>query len=59
MISDVLFDAIEAIERNQEDSPVWYDEFRDEIDAVKGAMRALQLKLDSYPPPNSTRALSL
>jgi hypothetical protein len=59
MISDVLFDAIEEIERHQKFSPQCYNELREEIDAVKEAMRALQIKLDSYPPPISSRAPSL
>jgi len=59
MISDVLFKAIEEIERYQNDLPQCYDEIREEINAVKETMRALQIKLDTPGWPNSSRALSL
>jgi peptidoglycan hydrolase CwlO-like protein len=49
MISDVLFEAIEEIERYQNDLPQCYDEIREEINAVKETMRALQIKLDTPP----------
>ena len=49
MISDVLFEAIEEIERYQNDFSQCYDELRAEIDAVKEIMRALRIKLDTPP----------
>lgn len=49
MISDVLFEAIEEIERYQSNFPDHYNEIRDEIDKVKGAMCRLQLSLDAPP----------
>jgi hypothetical protein len=54
MISDVLAEAIEEIERYQQDMPDLYcgpGTFGQEIDQVKAAMRRLLVKLDSplYP----------
>ena len=46
MISDVLFEAIEEIERYQADMPICYDTRRIEIDRVKEEMRNLQHRLD-------------
>ena len=49
MISDILFEAIEEIERYQKDFSECYDELRAEIDAVKEIMSALRIKLDTPP----------
>ena len=50
MISDVLSDAIAEIEAAQQAEPDAYRSFSDEIESVKAAMRALQVKLDTPPP---------
>lgn len=47
MISDVLFDAIQEIERYQAEMPDSYDSIRAEIDEVIGKMRELQRRLDN------------
>jgi hypothetical protein len=49
MISDVLFEAIEEIERYQREFPRSYDEIKPDIEAVKAKMRALQRFLDTLP----------
>jgi hypothetical protein len=59
MISDILFEAIEEIERYQNDFSECYDDLREEIDAVKDAMKALKIKLDTPPLPHSSRVPSL
>jgi hypothetical protein len=46
MISDILFQAVQAIERYQREMPHHYDQLRAEIDEVKAAMRGLQRRLD-------------
>jgi metal-dependent amidase/aminoacylase/carboxypeptidase family protein len=53
MISDVLFEAVEEIERYQRDIPWCYDDpaITAEIEAVKASMTALRIKLDTPPPP--------
>lgn len=51
MISDVFFEAVEAIEQYQklENYAEWYSpELQAEIEAVKAAMTNLQIKLDRY-----------
>jgi hypothetical protein len=42
MISDILSDAVDDIERCQRDFPACYAETGDEIEAVKAAMDALR-----------------
>ena len=49
MISDTLFDAIEAIRDYQVRMPECYDDLRDEIDSVVSVMQALLVKLDLPP----------
>src|SRR5262245_61739614 len=51
MISDVLFEALEEIERYQRDCPEAYSdpELKKEIESVKSAMRGLQRWLDTPP----------
>ena len=49
MISDTLFEAIEEIERYEEEFPGTYDYVKEEIADVKERMRSLQMKLDSSP----------
>ena len=45
MISDILSDAIEEIERYQKDYGEVYDPIKDEIERVKAAMKALRIGL--------------
>ena len=52
MIADVLFEALEEIERYQKVYPEVYDSFQQEIEDVKTAMRHLQRRLDI--PPSTT-----
>ncbi len=49
MIGDVLYDAIQELERYQREMPDSYDDMRDEIEACKNAMRKLRRKLDLPP----------
>jgi hypothetical protein len=53
MISDVLFEALQQIERYQKESPDMYDEMKDEIEQVKHVMRRLLHKLDDPRPPSA------
>jgi hypothetical protein len=48
-LSDVLFEAVQRIERYQRTQPQVYEELRGEIDDLKARMRALQFKLDRPP----------
>lgn len=50
MISDIIFDALEAIERYQVDSPNLYDRYAMEINHCKKAMRELLTQLDDPHP---------
>ncbi len=54
MLSDVLFEAVEEIERCQADFAEAYAPYKDEIEEVKKAMRELQAKLDSPLRPGET-----
>jgi hypothetical protein len=54
MISDVLAEALDEIDRYQRDFGRCYDGIRPEIDGVKAVMRRLLQVLDS--PPGSCRA---
>lgn len=49
MISDVLFDALEEIERYQREFPLVYSGITSEIEEVKLPMRRLMNKLDTPP----------
>ncbi len=49
MISDVLFEAIQEIERYQADFPQAYDPCRPMIESTKHAMRKLLAFLDTPP----------
>lgn len=49
MIGDVLFDALDEIDRYQRDFGHCYDDMRPEIDSVKTVMRSLLLMLDGPP----------
>lgn len=49
MIPDMLFDAIEKIEKYQRDFPDIYDHMKADIEAVKIIMRDLQRKLEITP----------
>jgi hypothetical protein len=51
VISDVLFDALQEIERYQREFPEVYSDMADDIDAAKQAMRRLQASLDNSPSP--------
>ena len=51
MISDVLFEAVQEIERYEAECPESYGDIKEEIAAVKNSMRALQQKLDTPPDP--------
>jgi hypothetical protein len=51
MISDVLSEAVSAIEDYERDLPQVYGEMAEEIAAVKAAMTALRVKLDTPPAP--------
>jgi len=51
MISDVFFDAVEAIEQYQKwdnYAECYSPELQAEIEAIKAAMNNLQIKLDRY-----------
>lgn len=50
MISDMLSEAVEEIERYQKDMPDCYEGLRFEIDTVKEVMDCLRLYLDRADP---------
>ena len=49
MISDVLFEAIEEIERYQRELPQAYSRMREDIELVKKVLASLQARLDTPP----------
>ena len=49
MIADVLYEALEDIERYQRNYGDCYDNLRDRIEPVKAAMRDLMMYLDRPP----------
>jgi len=49
MLSDVLFDAVERIRRQQQEAPGYYGLIRPEIDAAVMRMNALREFLDHRP----------
>lgn len=57
MLSDVLFDAVAAIEEWELTHPIWYAEHAEAIAAVKQAMTALRERLEGdqagKPPPDT------
>lgn len=59
MISDVLFDALQEIERYERDFPHVYGEarMRERIASVKGAMNDLRAELDT-PPASTTNGVA-